>query len=73
MRNLRKGKVHSSKIKSDQLKELKELYLSKPNIPEANTKSANGKIVSYERAFAKIYASKYNVTPENIYRIIKNV
>ena len=73
MKKSRKGRVFSSKIKSDKLIELKELYLSKPNIPEANKKSANGKILSYERAFSKKYASKYGVTPENIYRIIKNV
>jgi len=73
MRDIRKGKVHSSKIKSNELIELKQLYLSKPDIPEANRKSANGKILSYARAFSKRYASKYNVTPENIYRIVKNV
>lgn len=73
MSQVRKGRVFSSKIKPDKLKELKELYTSKPDIPEANTKSANGKILTYERAFSKKYASQYNVTPENIYRIIKNV
>lgn len=73
MCDTRKGKVYSSKIKSNELKELKELYASKPDIPEANTKSANGKIITYNRAFSKKYASKYGVTPENIYRIIKNV
>lgn len=73
MCEVRKGRVFSSKIKSDELKQLKELYDSRPHIPEANTKSANGKILTYERAFSKKYASQYRVTPENIYRIIKNV
>ena len=33
----------------------------------------NGIPLSYDRAFSKKYCKKYNVTPENITRIIKKI
>lgn len=69
---IRKGKIHSSKLNVHQWDEIKNLYRKKPYIEEANTISKNGRILPYKRAFSKKYAESYGVTAANIYRILKN-
>lgn len=68
----RKGRVHSSKLTSDQWEEIKMLYRQRPQVEGSNTKSKNGKLLPYKRAFANAIAPRYDVTSANIYRIIKN-
>ena len=68
----RRGKIHSSKLTSEQLTEIKLLFASKPNIAGAGQKSKNGRVLPYKRAFAHAYSEQYKVTSANIYRIIKN-
>jgi hypothetical protein len=69
---VRKGRVHSSKLSEDQWTEIKLLYRSHPHIDGVGVKSKNGKILPYKRAFANHYCTMYGVTSANIYRIIKN-
>ena len=67
----RQGKRHNCKLKDEQCKEIISLYKEKPDLPEAGTKSKNGKIISYETAFAKKYHSKYGVSDKQLINVIK--
>ena len=58
-------------MEDEQCEEIIALYNEKPNLPEAGTKSKNGKIVSYETAFAKTYHSKYCISDKQMINIIK--
>jgi hypothetical protein len=70
-KSTRKGKRWSSvKITDEECKEILNIYISNPNIESANKKSKNGKTISYETAFSKLYCEKYNVTSNQIYNII---
>lgn len=60
-----------NKLKEDVVRKLIELYLEKPFICEVGKVTKNGLIMSYERAFSLKYSEIYNVTPQNIERIIK--
>ena len=70
-KSVRRGKRWGPvKISDLQCLEILEYYKSKPYIEGANTKSKNGKILSYETAFSKMICTKYNVTHKQIYNII---
>lgn len=66
----RKGIIHSSKLNEEQVREIRKLYESKPFIDGVGNKSKNGKILTYDRLFSKKYHSFYNVTEQNILKII---
>jgi hypothetical protein len=65
-----KGKNHpASKAKKEKHKQILEFYMSKPNIKHGHI-SKNGKVLSYERAFANTYCNKFNLTNIALYGII---
>ena len=53
----------------DDVKRFIELYKLKPNIDNVGSIMKNGKILTYERAFAKMYSKKFNIP--NGYNILK--
>lgn len=67
----RKNKVHSRKVSEKQEIEIIRLFKSSPEIELVGTISKNGKILTYERAFAKKYSDMYNITPAGLFRILK--
>lgn len=62
-----------AKIKEYEISKIIEDYKNKIEIDnlEIGKIKGNGKILTYERAFCKEYGKKYNVTEQNIYRILK--
>jgi len=70
MSNSRKGRVFSRKINDDQIREIRKLYNEKPELQNVGAIMKNGKRLSYIQAFCKEYAKDYNLTPQEIKRII---
>lgn len=69
---IRKGKVWKpSKLTSDDVKTIREIYEKKIDIPGVGIRMKNGRDMSYEQAFSIKYSSIYNTTKENIRRIIE--
>jgi hypothetical protein len=68
----RKGKVFSSKVTIDQVKEIRTLFDSKPTISWYNEGmvSKNGKPYSYMRAFAKEYCGMFNLGQAGLMKIL---
>lgn len=60
----------NSKLTLEDVKLIISDYISRPNIDNVGDIMKNGRVMSYERAFSLAYSSKFNVTPENIYRIV---
>lgn len=71
MSETRKGKRHNCKLSDNKCREILQLYNEKPLITDANTKSKNGKIISYDTAFAKKFHHLYGVTDKQILNIIQ--
>lgn len=71
MKQNRKGKRHNCKLDDDTCKKILKLYIVSPYIEEAGKKSKNGKILSYDTAFAKRYHTQYGVSDKQILNIIK--
>lgn len=73
MSKIRKDKLPISKEQLDQkikqYKEIFKLYESKPHL-KFDYVSKNGKIITYERAFAKEYCSIFDLTPNGLYNIL---
>jgi hypothetical protein len=71
--NMSQSSKKIAKIKENELKKILKDYNNKVIIEgfEIGKVRGNGKILTYERAFCKKYASLYNVTEQNIYRILK--
>jgi hypothetical protein len=71
--SIRKGKIPRSKKqieqKTQQYTEIFELYDSKPNL-KYDYISKNGKLITYERAFAKEYCSKFNLSCNGLHDIL---
>jgi hypothetical protein len=63
----------TSKIKEHDILNIVQNFKNKIEInnPEIGKIKGNGKILTYERAFCKEYGKIYNVTEQNIYRILK--
>ena len=58
-------------LKDNQVKDIIECYINKPSFNGIGEIMKNGIPMSYDRIFSKIKSLEYNVTPENIDRIIK--
>ena len=67
---IRKGKVHSTKYNTDDIKKLLLLYKTEPFLENANKIQKNGKMLSYDKAFCNTYAEKFNMCAPNMYKII---
>jgi len=67
----RKGRVFSKKYSSETVKEFLLLYKSRPELSEANTIQKNGILLSYDRAFAKIYANRFGVSVNGMLKILR--
>ncbi|MDP7367950.1 MAG: hypothetical protein QGH83_11930 [Candidatus Pacebacteria bacterium] len=69
----RKGKCYRTPKFSDEVyKKIRELYAKKSHIESANTKQKNGKILTYERAFAKLYSPEFNISIPMVLNILNN-
>ena len=66
----RKGRVFSRKLTDDQVKEIRILFDTKPNLSSVGLIMKNGKKMSYIQAFCKEYADKYNLTSQGLKRIV---
>ena len=71
----RKNKLPKSKKQIEQkikvYKEILELYNSKPNLDtHHNYIRQNGKLMTYERAFAKQFCEKFNLSSNGLHNII---
>jgi hypothetical protein len=60
-----------SKLTEDDVKNIIDSYLKRPNVPDVGKIMKNGVEMSYDRSFSIQYSKMYNVSPENIDRIIK--
>jgi len=65
-----KGKVFYSKLSIIQIKEIKNLYESKPILDGVGEVQQNGRAMSYDQAFSKKYSLIYKVTTQCIKHII---
>jgi predicted GIY-YIG superfamily endonuclease len=63
----RKGKVHSTKLTSDQVDEILKRFLEWNHVESVQ---GNGKILSKERAFSKAVSEQFGVTSAAIYNIV---
>jgi hypothetical protein len=75
MSKLRKNKVPKSKKQIQEkiklYREILQLYKSKPQLNiQYNYVRQNGKLMTYERAFAKEYCEKYNLSCNGLHNII---
>ena len=70
MKQVRKGRVFSRKLTDDQIKEIRILFDTKPDLPSVGLIMKNGKKMSYIQAFCKEYAGKYNLTLQGLKRIV---
>lgn len=69
---IRKGKIWKpTKLTELDVLSIRELYNKKPKIDGVGEKMKNGKYMSYEQAFSIKYSKIYNVTKENMRRIIE--
>lgn len=71
MKDYRKGKRHNCKLDDETCKKILNLYNVKPHIEGVGEKSKNGKILSYDTAFAKKYHKQYDVSDKQILNIIQ--
>jgi hypothetical protein len=60
-----------SKLTEDDVKNIIDSYLKRPNVPDVGKIMRNGVEMSYDRSFSIQWSKMYNVSPENIDRIIK--
>jgi hypothetical protein len=67
----RQGKRYSSKITKETAIEIKNLFKTNPKLYNIGTISKNGKKLTYERLFAKKFASNYNLTELGLLKIIR--
>lgn len=70
MKQVRKGRVFSRKLTDDQIKEIRILFDTKPDLPSVGLIMKNGKKMSYIQAFCKEYANKYNLTSQGLKKIV---
>lgn len=66
----RKGKIHSSKLSENTIKEIRSRFDNHPTIDKVNSISPNGIKLTQERAFSNTYCSEYNITATNLHNII---
>jgi len=70
MSNKRKGVRHSSKLNVDTVREIRELYDSKPHIDGVGDVQKNGVPMSYVQAFSRKYHSQYGLTIQGLKRVV---
>jgi hypothetical protein len=72
-KEVRRGRIHSSKLNEKQVKEIREFYDENPKVDfEVNKVMRNGKKMSYEQAFSKTYHTKYGITSNGLRKIVTN-
>lgn len=73
----RKGKIHSSKLSDEQVREIRTDYEDKVQLKTPfvtdRAKRKKGVFENYDRAFAHEYGMKYNITLQNCLKIIRYV
>jgi predicted GIY-YIG superfamily endonuclease len=72
MSETRKGNHYGKLILTAEIvEEILLLYKSKPNLPGVGLVGKNGMILSYDRAFANMYCSRYNISHTSILNLLK--
>jgi predicted GIY-YIG superfamily endonuclease len=71
MRATKQGKPNRILIDPNCVRQMVDLYIARPDIEDVGTTLKNGKILTYDRAFAKKYASVFSMTDTHITNIIK--
>lgn len=70
-RQTRAGKRYGKvKLTDEQCMQIIEVFNTRPNIEGVGEKSANGRILTYERLFSKKFHSMYGVTEAALFNII---
>jgi hypothetical protein len=60
-----------SKLTEMDVKNIIDSYLKRPNVPDVGKIMRNGVEMSYDRSFSIQYSKMYDISPENVERIIK--
>lgn len=70
----RTGKARTTKLSEKEVLDLFNLYKSRPHIEGVGTRVSASKsfVLTYERAFSKKYAKKFDMTPNGVFNILKN-
>lgn len=63
----RYGKI---KVSDADCKKILDLFIKRPVIEGAGSKSANGRVLTYERLFSKTFHKEYNITEAQMYNIV---
>lgn len=69
MKKVRKGIAHSDKF-SHLIPEIMKRFNSHPPIDGVGKNGSNGRLLTQERAFAKLYAAEYGMTPAHLWNIL---
>lgn len=70
-RSTRKGVQQTTKINEDSVKEIISIFEKQPSLEGVGQVMGNGRKMSYVRAFSLRYCNDYDITPENVERIIR--
>lgn len=73
MSNTRKGRIFFSKFSKDMIENIRKDFTTHSTICGVGTKQKNGMILTQERAFSKLYSTKYHTTSNNLHNIITGV
>lgn len=68
---VRKGRQFSTKLKKENIIEIRDIYSKRPYFNNVGSIGKNGKIISYDSVFCKWLSEAYKITSANIHRIIK--
>lgn len=67
---VRRGKIHSSKVTMEIVETIRKRFTEHPQIDGVGLTAPNGKILTQERAFANLYHAEYGLTNINLYNIV---
>lgn len=71
MKTTRKGKCYYSKLNEELVNKIRQDFRIHPIINGVGFPMRNGKILTQERAYAKLYYKKYNLTVAGLHNILK--
>jgi hypothetical protein len=69
-REVRKGRIHSSKVTPQLVSEIRKRFKEHPPIDCVGSTGPNGRLLTQERAFSNLYFADYGLTNINLYNIV---
>ena len=70
MKKTRAGRIFSSKVNEDIVKQIRERFVNHPIIEGVGKIQPNGKVLTQQRAFSNKYHKEYNITNISLYNIM---